>query len=89
MRYKGEPNGTGGFIYKEVGSKPSDVQVGGGHYKDMPIQPIEFIYKNGLDVFQGKVIKYVVRHKQKAKAEDLRKAIHMLEMYLEFEYGES
>jgi hypothetical protein len=25
-----------------------DKQVGGSHYKDMAIQPIEYIHKNGL-----------------------------------------
>ena len=27
-------------------SKATDIQVGGSHYKDMPIQPVEFIVEN-------------------------------------------
>lgn len=28
-------------------------QIAGTHYKDMPIQPVEFVYKNNLDFLQG------------------------------------
>ena len=51
-------------------------QVGGGHYKDMAIQPVEFIQKNGIPYLEGNVIKYIVRHKKKNGAEDIKKAIH-------------
>ena len=60
-----------------------DIQVGGDHYKKMPIQPLEFIAKNDLDFFQGNVIKYVLRYKDKNGVEDLRKAIHFIEMMIE------
>ena len=60
-----------------------DKQVGGGHYKDMPIQPIDFILKNGLGFCEGNVIKYISRHKAKNGPEDVRKAIHYCEMLLE------
>jgi hypothetical protein len=36
---------------------------------------------------EGNVIKYVTRHADKGGAEDLRKAIHYLEMLLEWRYG--
>ena len=61
-------------------------QEGGSHYQ-LPIQPIEYIYKNGLGYMEGNVIKYVTRHADKGGAEDLRKAIHYLEMLLEWRYG--
>lgn len=63
-------------------------QVGGTHYKNMKIQPIEFIYSNGLDFFQGNIIKYVVRHNQKNGVQDLLKARHYLDMMLELYYNE-
>ena len=63
-------------------------QVGGRHYADCKIQPIEYIHANGLDFMQGSVIKYVTRYKSKNKAADLRKAIHFLQLMLELEYGE-
>lgn len=62
-----------------------DTQVGGGHYKDMAIQPVEFALANKLDFFQKDIIKYTTRRKgDKAKRlEDLEKAKHYLEMYIE------
>ena len=63
-----------------------DKQEGGGHYQ-IPIQPVEYIVKNSLGFREGNVIKYVTRHDKKNGAEDIRKAIHYLEMILE-EYVE-
>jgi len=60
-------------------------QVGGSHYKDMEIQPIDFITKNNLSYIQGNVIKYVCRYKDKNGVEDLEKAKHYLEMLIENE----
>jgi len=64
-----------------------DTQTGGGHYKDFPIQPIEFTCKNNLDFLQGNVIKYVCRHKAKNGVEDIDKAIHYLQLIKEMQYG--
>lgn len=64
-----------------------DRQVGGGHYKDMAIQPVEYIHRNGLGFCEGAVIKYVSRHKSKNGAQDIEKAIHFLHLLLELEYG--
>lgn len=63
-------------------------QVGGDHYKERAIQPIEFIMANGLDFLQGNAIKYIVRHRDKGGAEDLRKAIHYCQLILQYQYGE-
>ena len=62
-------------------------QVGGSHYKDMEIQPIDFITKNNLSYIQGNVIKYVCRYKDKNGVEDLEKAKHYLEMLIDNEKG--
>lgn len=62
-------------------------QVGGDHYKSLAIQPVEYITKNGLGYIEGSVIKYVTRHKSKHGAEDIKKAIHFLNLLLELEYG--
>jgi len=63
-------------------------QVGGSHYKDCAIQPVEFIHTNNLDFFQGNIVKYATRHKSKNGASDLRKAIHYCQLALELQYGE-
>lgn len=65
--------------------KALDVQVGGGHYKDMAIQPMEYSMKNGLDACQHTAIKYISRFRDKGGIEDLRKAKHVIDMLIQFE----
>lgn len=60
-------------------------QVGGTHYKDLPIQPVEFIHKNGLGFIEGCIVKYVARYRKKNGIEDLRKAQHYLSLLIEME----
>lgn len=60
-------------------------QVGGGHYKSRKIQPVEYIHSNELDFFQGNVVKYITRWREKGGIADLEKAKHYLEMYIELE----
>lgn len=61
-------------------------QKGGSHYKDMAIQPVEFIHANKLGFIEGSVVKYVARHRRKNGKEDLEKAKHFIEMLIELEY---
>lgn len=63
-----------------------DKQVAGEHYRHYKIQPVEYIVANGLGFLAGNVVKYVTRYKSKGGEEDVRKAIHYLELILEFEY---
>lgn len=65
-----------------------DVQVGGEHYKNQPIQPIEYIVKNKISFLAGNVIKYISRYAFKKGPEDVEKAIHYCQFILEFEYPE-
>lgn len=62
-----------------------DIQIGGSHYKSMTIQPVEFIHVNNLSYLQGNVIKYVTRYREKNGVEDLKKAIHYIEIMIEYE----
>ena len=66
----------------------SETQVGGGHYKDLAIQPSEFIHRNRLGWCEGNAIKYVTRHREKNGRQDIEKAIHYLELLLEWEYAD-
>lgn len=59
------------------------VQIGGGHYKNKPIQPWDAIHAWGLGFFAGNVVKYVARHKDKGGIEDLKKARHYLDKLIE------
>jgi hypothetical protein len=63
-------------------------QEGGNHYKDMAIQPVEFITANNLGFLEGNVVKYICRHHAKNGAEDIKKAIHYCELLLQTKYGE-
>lgn len=64
-------------------TKASERQIGGQHYRTFPIQPGEYIRKNGLGWYEGNAIKYITRYKQKGGAQDIKKAIHYLELILE------
>jgi Protein of unknwon function (DUF3310) len=64
---------------------PLQTQEGGSHYKDMAIQPVEYIYANGLGFCEGAIIKYVSRWKAKNGLEDLKKAKHFIELLIELE----
>jgi hypothetical protein len=66
-----------------------DVQIGGSHYKDQAIQPVQYIEANKLPFLEGCVIKRVSRHMRPSGkgAEDLQKAIHELQLLLELRYG--
>jgi hypothetical protein len=67
-------------------SKASAIQIGGGHYKDFAIQPAEFCQRNRLGFLESCVIKRVCRHGAKNGREDIEKAIHELQLLLEWEY---
>lgn len=58
--------------------KPA-TQVGGTHYSDRAIQPIEYINANTLGYHEGNIIKYITRYKYKNGLEDLKKALWYLE----------
>lgn len=58
------------------------VQVGGTHYKGMVIEPFEFGHANGYDAETFSIMKYVSRHRAKNGAEDLKKALHIVDIRL-------
>ena len=61
---------------------PKDTQVGGNHYTQMLIQPMEFSMANGLNAIQHTVIKYVTRVDLKGNGdEDIEKAMHTLQLW--------
>ena len=62
-------------------------QVGGEHYKNMVIQPVEFIHKNNIGFLEGNVIKYVCRHHKKGGVLDLEKARHYIDLLISLENG--
>ena len=53
------------------------------HYSKLSIEPWDFIYENRLDFFEGNVVKYICRCKEKGGIEDLQKARTYLERLIE------
>ena len=70
---------------EEVKAKALDTQVGGDHYKSMPIQPVEFIQKNDLGFIEGNIVKYICRWRSKGGIDDVKKVIHYAELLIDFE----
>ena len=66
-----------------------EVQVGGDHYKDSKIQPVEFIEANELGFLEGCMVKRLTRHnKDSGKGrEDIEKVIHEAQLLLQLRYG--
>jgi hypothetical protein len=74
----------------ESGStRPLQRQEGGSHYKQLSIQPVEYIVANNMEYCEANVVKYVSRHNLKNGVEDIRKAIHYLQLILELKYGDT
>ena len=72
-------------ILDESWDDPLTAQVCGDHYKNLVIQPVEYITANNLSYLQGSVIKYVTRYQNKNGIEDLQKAIHFVKMMIQEE----
>tara|TARA_R110002074_G_scaffold6811_1_gene30309 strand:+ start:296 stop:547 length:252 start_codon:yes stop_codon:yes gene_type:complete len=65
--------------------KATDRQVAGDHYKNLEIQPIEYILANDMGFCEGAIIKYISRWKNKGGVEDLRKIKHFCDFLIEKE----
>lgn len=63
------------------------VQIGGAHYKNFEIPPVEFIDRNKIPFLEGCVIKRMCRHMDKNGIEDLFKAKHEIDLIIELRYG--
>lgn len=66
-----------------------DSQVGGDHYAKHSIQPWDIWAAYDLNAFEGAVIKYLLRHRDKGGVEDLKKARHTLDRLIEIEEGKA
>lgn len=58
-------------------------QVSGNHYKEKVIQPVEYIFMNGIGYMEGNVIKYISRWQDKGGVNDLLKAKHYIDLLIE------
>ena len=68
---------------------PYDRQVDGDHYQKLAIQPMQYSMLNNLDACQHTVIKYVTRFRDKGGIKDLEKAMHCIDMLIEYELAQA
>jgi hypothetical protein len=66
-----------------------DTQVGGTHYKQMKIQPVEFIHANNIPYCEANAIKYLCRWRDKGGIRDLEKAKHYIDLLIQMEGPEA
>lgn len=68
--------------------RAKEQQIGGDHYKDYEIQPVEFIMRNEIPFCEGNAIKYLCRWRKKGGMDDLLKARHYIDILIDEEtYG--
>ena len=72
-------------VFDTLAANALDKQVAGSHYKDLPIQPVEYIHANAMGYLEGNVVKYVSRWRKKNGIADLEKAKHYIELLIELE----
>lgn len=70
-------------IGEDVVDSANQRQVGGAHYGLGARQHWDLVVEFEWDYFQGQITKYVMRHKKKHGVQDLEKAQHFLEKYIE------
>ena len=68
---------------------PMKGQVGGSHYKGMKIQHAEFCQANRIPWCESAAIKYLCRHAEKNKVQDVDKAIHYALMLRKLDYPDA
>lgn len=75
--------------YGETSNPKPPSQVGGTHYSDLNIEPIQFIEANSLGFHEGNIVKYISRWQAKNGIEDLKKAKWYVERLLELELAKT
>jgi hypothetical protein len=65
--------------------KALDTQVGGSHYKDLKIQPVEYMHANKIPFIEGCIIKYATRWRDKGGIADLEKIKHFAQLLIDLE----
>ena len=61
------------------------IQVGGNHYKNCIIQPVEYCEANRLGACESAIVKYITRWRDKGGLEDLNKIKHYVDLLIETE----
>lgn len=73
-------------VAHNMGMLANDRQVGGNHYKTPgKLEHWDLVGMFEWDYFQGQITKYLMRWRKKNGLEDLEKARHYLDKYIELE----
>lgn len=64
-------------------SNANENQVGGTHYQGHDVQHWDYAYSRGFDCFQYIITKWVERWRDKGGIQDLLKARHAIDKYIE------
>jgi hypothetical protein len=67
----------------QVKSAANKIQIGGEHYKVLGFEHWDFVVAYDLNYFEGQITKYVARCRKKGGLQDLEKAAHFLQKYME------
>ena len=72
--------------YKEYEQDCKRIQIGGDHYKNYAIQPIDIIVQNKLSFLEGCILKRLHRWRHKGTPiEDLKKMKHEIDLLITLE----
>lgn len=66
-------------------SSADEKQISGNHYKKLDPEPWNVITAWNLGYLDGTALKYIARWRDKGGLDDIRKAIHFLEKFIEVE----
>ena len=78
----------GGKIKRFKRGSARDKQIGGEHYKNAKIDPIQLVIAHKLDFIDGCIVKYAVRKKNyESDRERYEKIKHYCELALELKCG--
>jgi len=66
-------------------SSADEKQISGNHYKKLNPEPWNVITAWNLGYLDGTALKYIARWRDKGGLDDIRKAIHFLEKFIEVE----
>jgi hypothetical protein len=75
-------------LYDDEETSVRDTQIGGSHYQK-DIQPWDIISTWKLDFWEGNIVKYILRWKDKDGVKDLKKAKHYIEYLIERESNDN
>ena len=66
-------------------SSALSTQVGGNHYTNRTIQPVEYSEANRLGACESAIVKYITRWRDKGGLDDLNKIKHYVDLLIETE----